>query len=176
MSGNLYVRKYMVYSTCQYIKLFIFIICRLFNWVDATLEEIEIFMGLLFLWMAPKEGGNSLGGTRYTPGVLKQIKTKFQNLLTHFLKRKDVDLSSQTMTFLKNTYNMKRNKSGHEPMEGVEGDRQRVAFEDIDKTKLDQWMTKPLDQVCIIDKLFGFILFNIHLFLVIVRIVKIILI
>ena len=43
---------------------------------------------------------------------------------------------------------MKRNKTAEEPMEGLEGDRERKAFEEEDKAKLDLWRTLPLDQVC----------------------------
>ena len=45
-------------------------------------------------------------------------------------------------------YSMKRNKTAEEPMEGLQEDRERKAFEEEDKIKLDMWRTEPLDQVC----------------------------
>ena len=121
---------------------------RFFNWYIATAAEIDLILGHFFLWMAPQEGGNSLGGTRYTTRTLKQIKTKIQNMLKHFLKRTDIDINSPSFAFTQNMYSMKRNKTAEEPMEGLQGDRERKAFEEEDKIKLDMWRTEPLDQVC----------------------------
>ena len=42
---------------------------------------------------------------------------------------------------------MKRNKTAEEPMEGLQGDRERKTFEEEDKVKLDMWRTQPLEQV-----------------------------
>ena len=121
---------------------------RFFNWYIATAAEIDLILGHFFLWMAPQEGGNSLQGTRYTTRTLKQIKTKIQNMLKHFLKRTDIDINSPSFAFTQNMYSMKRNKTAEEPMEGLQGDRERKAFEEEDKIKLDMWRTEPLDQVC----------------------------
>ena len=121
---------------------------RFFNWYIATAAEIDLILGHFFLWMAPQEGGNSLGGTRYTTRTPKQFKTKIQNMLKHFLKRTDIDINSPSFAFTQNMYSMKRNKTAEEPMEGLQGDRERKAFEEEDKIKLDMWRTETLDQVC----------------------------
>ena len=121
---------------------------RFINWFVATAAEIDIILGHFLIWLAPQEGGGSLGGTRYTTRTLKQIKTKMQNLLKHLLKRSDIDINSPSFCFTQNMYAMKRNKTAEEPMEGLEGDRERKAFEEEDKVKLDLWRTLPLDQVC----------------------------
>ena len=121
---------------------------RFVNWFIATAAEIDIIFGHFLVWLAPQEGGSSLGGTRYTTKTLKQIKTKMQNLLKHLLKRTDLDINSPSFCFTQNMYSMKRNRTAEEPMEGLEGDRERKAFEEEDKAKLDLWRTLPLDQVC----------------------------
>ena len=121
---------------------------RFFNWFVATGAEIDLVLGYFFLWMAPQEGGNSLGGTRYTTRTLKQIKTKVQNMMKHFLKRTDIDINSPSFAFTQNMYSMKRNKTAEEPMEGLQGDRERKCFDEEDKVKLDLWRTEPLEQVC----------------------------
>ena len=118
-----------------------------FDWESATLEDIDVFIGYLWVWMGPKEGGGSLGGSRYTTETLKQIKTKIQNVLTHMMKRTDVDLSSNSMTFANNMYNAKRNSTGVEPMRGNAGDRRRKALSKEDREKMDGWMTSDLDEV-----------------------------
>ena len=120
---------------------------RCFDWASATFEDVDIYLGYLWLWMGPQEGGGSLGTTRYQSDSLKQIKTKFQNLLVHMLKRKDINLSQASMVFSNNMYLSKRNLTALEPMEGNAGDRKRVALEPSDREKMDQWMTKDLDQV-----------------------------
>ena len=120
---------------------------RFVNWFIATAAEIDIIFGHFLVWLAPQEGGSSLGGTRYTTKTLKQIKTKMQNMLKHLLKRSDLDINSPTFCFTQNMYSMKRNRTAEEPMEGLEGDRERKAFEEEDKAKLDLWRTLPLDQV-----------------------------
>ena len=120
---------------------------RFFNWFIATAAEIDLLLGFFFLWMAPQEGGNSLGGTRYTTRTLKQIKTKVQNMMKHFLKRPDIDINSPSFAFTQNMYSMKRNKTAEEPMEGLQGDRERKTFEEEDKVNLDMWRTQPLEQV-----------------------------
>ena len=113
---------------------------RFFNWFIATAAEIDLILGFFFLWMAPQEGGNSLGGTRYTTRTLKQIKTKVQNMVKHFL-------NSPPFAFTQNMYSMKRNNTEEEPMEGLQGDRERKTYEEKDKVKLDMWRTQPLEQV-----------------------------
>ena len=120
---------------------------RCFDWTSATFEEVDIYLGYLWLWMGPQEGGGSLGGTRYTSDSLKQIKTKFQNLLVHMLKRKDINLNHASMTFSSNMYTSKRNLTALEPMEGNAGDRKRVALDESDLEKMDKWMSRDLDQV-----------------------------
>ena len=99
-----------------------------FDWSVATLDDIDVFMGYFWLWHAPQEGGSSLGKTRFTVETLKQIRTKIQNVINHMLKRKDVNLSSQAMTFSNNMYISKRNSTAVEPMVGNAGDRKRVAL------------------------------------------------
>ena len=37
---------------------------RFFNWNIATAAEVDLILGHFFLWMAPQEGGNSLGGDK----------------------------------------------------------------------------------------------------------------
>ena len=118
-----------------------------FDWESANLEDIDVFVGYLWLWMGPKEGGGSLGGTRFTTDSLKQFKTKIQNLIIHILKRRDVDLTSISMTFANNMYNAKRNSTGIEPMSGNAGDRKRTALSREDSAKMDDWMLSDLDQV-----------------------------
>ena len=118
-----------------------------FDWESANLEDIDTFVGYLWVWTAPKEGGGSLGVTRYTTDSLKQAKTKVQNVITHMLKRKDVDLSSSSMTFAMNMYNAKRNSTGIEPMPGNAGDRKRTALSREDREKMDGYMTSDLDKV-----------------------------
>ena len=118
-----------------------------FDWENATLDDIDIFVGYLWVWMGPKEGGGSLGGTRFTTDSLKQFKTKIQNLIIHILKRRDVDLTSISMTFANNMYNAKRNSTGIEPMSGNAGDRKRTALSREDSAKMDDWMLSDLDQV-----------------------------
>ena len=121
---------------------------RCFNWTSATFAEIDVYIGYLWLWINPQEGGCSLGKSRYTSDSLKQIKTKFQNVLVHVLKREDVNLSNVCMTFSSNMYTSKRNFTAMEPMEGNAGDRRREALTTEDRAKMDQWMTQHLDQVC----------------------------
>ena len=99
-------------------------------------------IGHWWLYMAPEEGGTSLGGTRYTVRSLKNIKTKLQNILHGMLKRKDIDLNSPSMTFATNNYYAKRNRTAEEPMAGVEGDRERQAIPEDDKEKLDTWVVQ----------------------------------
>ena len=118
-----------------------------FDWESANLEDIDVFVGYLWVWMGPKEGGGSLGGTRFTTDSLKQFKTKIQNLIIHILKRRDVDLTSISMTFANNMYNAKRNSTGIEPMSGNAGDRKRTALSREDSAKMDDWMLSDLDQV-----------------------------
>ena len=118
-----------------------------FNWESGNLEDIEVFVGYLWVWMGPKEGGGSLGGTRFTTDSLKQFKTKIQNLIIHILKRRDVDLTSISMTFANNMYNAKRNSTGIEPMSGNAGDRKRTALSREDSAKMDDWMLSDLDEV-----------------------------
>ena len=118
-----------------------------FDWSVATLDDIDVFMGYFWLWHAPQEGGSSLGKTRFTVETLKQIRTKIQNVINHMLKRKDVNLSSQAMTFSNNMYISKRNSTAVEPMVGNAGDRKRVALTKEDREKLDEWMTSSLETV-----------------------------
>ena len=125
-----------------------------FDWESANLEDIDIFVGYLWVWMGPKEGGGSLGGTRYTTDSLKQIKTKIQNVVINMMKRKDVDLSSISLTFANNMYNAKRNSTAIEPMKGNAGDRKRTALSKEDSAKMDDWMLSDLDQVVDIGKIF----------------------
>ena len=135
---------------------------RCFDWTSATFEEVDVYLGYLWLWMGPQEGGGSLGVTRYTSDSLKQIKTKFQNLLVHMLKRKDINLSHTSMTFSNNMYLSKRNLTALEPMEGNAGDRKRVAIDQPDRDKMDQWMSPDLEQVITCKSQFNITLFNLH--------------
>ena len=121
----------------------------LFNWSAATLEEIDLFLGYLWVWLGPQEGGSSLGGTRYTSETLKQMKTKFHNLICEVLKRPDVDLNSPAMSFSNNQYIAKRNRTAAEPMEGNAGDRKREALGVADIEKMDTWMA-DLNKVSVV--------------------------
>ena len=112
----------------------------LFDWSVATLDEVDIFLGYLWVWMGPQEGGSLLGGTRYQSDSLKQMKTKLHNLIAEVLKRPDVDLNSPAMVFSNNMYIAKRNRTAAEPMEGNAGDRKRKALEVADREKMDAWM------------------------------------
>jgi len=119
------------------------------DWTTAKAEEIDIVVGYFWVWLAPQEGGGSLGGTRFTSGSLKQIKTKLQNLFVHMLKRKDINLSDHVMEFSRNMYEMKRGMT-HEVVAvegGNAGDRKRVALDDVDREKLENWTTKPLNKI-----------------------------
>ena len=129
------------------------------DWASATFEEVDIYLGYLWLWMGPQEGGGSLGGTRYTSDSLKQFKTKFQNLFVHMLKRKDINLSHTSLTFSNNMYLSKRNLTALEPMEGNAGDRKRVALDQSDRDKMDQWMSQDLAEVFHSITLFNLLLF-----------------
>jgi hypothetical protein len=113
---------------------------RCLDWYSATADELDVVIGHWWLWLAPQEGGSSLGGTRFTVTTLKNLKTKLQNVLHHMLKRKDIDLTSPAMTFATNMYHTKRNRTAEEPMAGVEGDRERKAMGEEDKERLDVWM------------------------------------
>ena len=106
-----------------------------------------IFLGYLWVWMGPQEGGSSLGGTRYQSDSLKQMKTKLHNLIAEVLKRPDVDLNSPAMVFSNNMYIAKRNRTAAEPMEGNAGDRKRKALEVADREKMDAWMLEDLSKV-----------------------------
>ena len=119
----------------------------LFDWSVATLDEVDIFLGYLWVWMGPQEGGSSLGGTRYQSDSLKQMKTKLHNLIAEVLKRPDVDLNSPAMVFSNNMYIAKRNRTAAEPMEGNAGDRKRKALEVADREKMDAWMLEDLSKV-----------------------------
>ena len=55
--------------------------------------------------------------------------------------------TSPSFAFTQNMYSMKRNKTAEEPMEGLQGDRERKTFEEEDKVNLDMWRTQPLEQV-----------------------------
>ena len=112
------------------------------NWYTASAVELDVVIGHWWLWLAPKENGTSLGGTRYTVLSLKNIKTKMQNLLNDMLKRRDIDLNSPAMKISTNFYYAKRNMTAEEPMVGVEGDRERKAMSDADKEKLDNWIVQ----------------------------------
>ena len=122
----------------------------LFNFEVATLEEIDLFLGYLWVWLGPQEGGSSLGGTRYTSDTLKQMKTKFHNLICDVLKRPDVDLNSPAMTFSNNQYIAKRNRTAAEPMEGNAGDRKREAIGVVDTEKMDTWIQADLNKVSVV--------------------------
>ena len=108
---------------------------------------MDIFLGYLWVWMGPQEGGSSLGGTRYQSDSLKQMKTKLHNLIAEVLKRPDVDLNSSAMVFSNNMYIAKRNRTAAEPMEGNAGDRKRKALEVADREKMDAWMLEDLSKV-----------------------------
>ena len=54
---------------------------RFYNWFNATAAEIDFVRGHFFLWMASKEGGNSLGGTRYTTHLFLNITEKEQMIV-----------------------------------------------------------------------------------------------
>ena len=120
---------------------------RCFDWFTATAEDYDIVIGYFWLWVGPKEGGGSLGGTRFTTDSLKILKAKLVNLLLHMLKRPDIDVNSSAMRFSRSMYEMKRNKTASEPMVGNAGDRKRVAVGKEDREKLDVWLTKSPDQV-----------------------------
>merc|ERR1719391_267148 len=51
------------------------------------------------------------------------------------------------MTFSNNMYLSKINLTALEPMEGNAGDRRRVAIDQPDRDKMDQWMSQDLEQV-----------------------------
>ena len=121
---------------------------RFVNWFIATAAKIDLIFGHRFVWLAPQEGGSSLGGTRYTTKTLKQIKTKMKNLLWHMLNLSNQDINSPSFCFTQNMYTMKRNRTAEEQMKGLEGDRERKALEEEDKVKLDHWSTLSLDQLC----------------------------
>ena len=120
---------------------------RCFDWFTATAEDYDIVIGYFWLWVGPKEGGGSLGGTRFTTDSLKILKTKLVNLLLYVVKRPDIDVNSSAMRFSKSMYETKRNKTAAEPMVGNAGDRKRVAVGEEDREKLDMWLTKSPDQV-----------------------------
>ena len=120
---------------------------RCFDWFTATAEEFDIVIGYFWLWVGPKEGGGSMGGTRFTTDSLKILKAKLVNLLLHMLKSPDIDVNSSAMRFSKSMYEMKRNKTASEPMVGNAGDRKRVAVGKEDREKLDTWLTKPPEKV-----------------------------
>ena len=117
-----------------------------FDWESANLEDIDVFVGHLWVWMGPKEESGSLGGTRFTTDTLKQIKTKIQNVIIIILKRRDVNLISIGMTFA-NMYNAKRNSTSIKSMSGNAGDRKRAALSREDSAKMDDWMLSDHDQV-----------------------------
>ena len=114
--------------------------------MEAPVEDYDLVIGYLFLWMAPHENGSALG-SRYTPLTLKNLKTKIQTLIIHFLKRSDIDLLSAKMTFTHNMYISKQNKTAEEPQAGNQGDRERKVFTEEDQAKLDRWMTRSLAEV-----------------------------
>ena len=120
------------------------------DWTSATAEEFDVCLGYFWNWHSPTEGGNSLGGTRYTVEVLKQHKTAIANLVRQVLKRTDIDVHSKAMLFSNNMYKSKRNKTATEPMEHNAGERKRFAITDEDKEKIDNWVMLPLDEVCIL--------------------------
>ena len=122
----------------------------LFNWSAATLDDIDLVLGYLWVWLGPQEGGSSLGITRYQSDSLKQMKTKLHNLICDVLKRPDVDLNSPAMTFSNNQYIAKRNRTAAEPMERMAGDRKRRAIEVEDRQKMDAWMVEDLDKVLVL--------------------------
>ena len=122
---------------------------RNIDWTSATAEELDVVLGYFWIWHSPIEGGNSLGGTRFTVEVLKQHKTAIANVLTQVLKRTDINIHSKAMLFSNNMYKMKRNMTASEPMEHNAGERKRFAITDEDKEKIDNWVMLPLDKVCI---------------------------
>ena len=117
------------------------------DWLRAEAADLDLVLGYFFLWLAPQQGSNALG-KRYCPRTLKNMKTKIQNLLEHFLKRKDFNLSGAEARFTKSMYEAKQNltaKRAGGPGEGVQGDRERQAFTTADQKKIDAWiMTKVI--------------------------------
>ena len=112
------------------------------DWLKAEVADLDLVLGYYFLWMAPQQGSNALG-KRYCPRTLKNMKTKIQNLLEHFLKRKDFNLSGAEARFTKSMYEAKQNltaKRAGGPGEGVQGDRERKAFTTDDQKRIDAWI------------------------------------
>ena len=112
------------------------------DWLKAEVADLDLVLGYYFLWMAPLQGSNALGKS-YCPRTLKNMKTKIQNLLEHFLKRKDFNLSGAEARFTKSMYEAKQNltaKRAGGPGEGVQGDRERKAFTTDDQKRIDAWI------------------------------------
>ena len=112
------------------------------DWLSAEVADLDLVLGYFFLWLAPQQGSCALG-KRYVPRTLKNIKTKVQKLLEHFLKRKDFNLSGAEAQFTKSMYEAKQNltaKRAGGPGEGVQGDRERKAFTADDQKKIDAWI------------------------------------
>ena len=112
------------------------------DWLRLEVADSDLVLGYFFLWLAPQQGSSALG-KRYVPRTLKNIKTKLQNLLEHFLKRKDFNLRSAEAQFSKSMYEAKQNltaKRAGGPGEGVQGDRERQAFTPADQKRIDAWI------------------------------------
>ena len=120
---------------------------RNIDWLRLEVADLDLVLGYFFLWLAPQPGSSALG-KRYVPRTLKNIKSKIQKLLEHFLKRKDFNLSSAEAQFTKSMYQAKQNlttKRAGAPGEGVQGDRERQAFTTADQKRIDAWiMTKVI--------------------------------
>ena len=115
---------------------------RNIDWLRLEVADIDLVLGYFFLWLAPQQGSSALG-KRYVPRTLKNIKTKLQNLLEFFLKRKDFNLRSAEAQFSKSMYEAKQNltaKRAGGPGEGVQGDRERQAFTPADQKRIDAWI------------------------------------
>ena len=120
---------------------------RNIDWLSLEVADLDLVVGYFFLWLAPQPGSSALG-KRYVPRTLKNIKSKIQKLLEHFLKRKDFNLSSADAQFTQSMYQAKQNlttKRAGAPGEGVQGDRERQAFTTNDQKRIDAWiMTKVI--------------------------------
>ena len=115
---------------------------RNIDWLRLEAADIDLVLGYFFLWLAPQQGSSALG-KRYVPRTLKNIKTKLQNLLEFFLKRRDFNLRSAEAQFSKSMYQAKQNltaKRAGGPGEGVQGDRERQAFTPADQKRIDAWI------------------------------------
>ena len=120
-----------------------FLICRYFDWLKASTDEIDLVLGIFITKIVPTRDNRALG-TRYTPDSLKQMKTGLQNLLSFMLKRSD---KLDEMPFFSSLYTTKRNKYDEVPHDKQQGDRKRTLIDPVDQAKRDQFLTQPLEKI-----------------------------